>query len=946
MFARFKKRLQGIICLLIFLSLNKAFAQPKFLQPELDINNGLKSNTIRVIQKCPLDQSIWLGTEDGLTILNNNDSSCKKITSILQHKPVWTLAFYKNNAIIGTRFNGIYFFDLKKHSIVQHLDSNTIGLCRRIKVINDTIFIATPNKTFYATYNLNKWVLHTITTNINDGFITDFASFNNKIYASAYAEINSKLTYFKNDSLFLVDMDKEMKKDYKYCFTLCSSDSLMALGGSYSFSIFKPKNNNEIEQIHTYKWKAIRPIWDAVVIKKNVFLATGNPSDLQEGTIYQYKSASENDINPNFYGQSLYFDNETNGLWCSTINRGLFYWPNITESYKFPIESNNGVDFVPINEDNIILYNQKQLSIYSFNNNLLEKRSNITSINNFNGFIKDVCEKNDSVFVLSNSQLIIYYKQTAVWKISFPLKFFNRIHYNNGKLLLFAQYADRIWDIDIKTKSKIIKYAPTNLTSNKKLNNGLIYFSNYSGFFYFDTVAHSLNLPILNAESFDLLNDTLFFCQGGTISGYKINSNNFSATPIFNKNLKDIMPQFMPRWVISNSGKLYCGNSKGILEINTQSGLPINYIYLGNYNEEKEPKSFGKYFYLNHNNYLTRINPIEENTKINKLDFNVNVMPSNNIDEKNPFTINILSPNFLLQTHSLKRLDIFLDGKLVKQYYSLSDVFNFPGGLTNGKYKVKVYINNTLIQALDVKISIPIMSNPYFYLTIMLIVLLLGFLFFKMILNKRLYQKHILENRLQLLKQNLNPHFIFNSLNLIYSLVLQQKNAVAIKTINQFSDLHRYYLDNINKPKVNLEEELSFIKSYIQLESARVEIDDTLTYFLPENLSNQIKNILVPPMILQPLVENAVKYSYANSIEKRTIWIDVTENSNQLVIGIENTLPENGVDNNSGSGLGIKMVTERIDIFNKSYKESVKIFIDQAPKHTQFGYRCELVFYV
>ncbi len=952
MSASFKKRLQRIIYLLIFIGISNAYAQPKLLQSELDISNGLKSNTIRAIQKCPRDNSVWLGTEDGLTILNDVDSSYKKLTVAIKNKPVWSLLFYKNSAVIATRFNGIYFFDFKTHSITQHLDSSQIGLCRRIKLIDDTIYIGTAKKTLYLTNVNGHWIIHEIVTNLPSGFVTDFAKFNNKIYACAYAPLKSKLSYLKNDTLHLLSTVGEMNnaKELDHYFTLTNSDSMLVLGGSISYSIFKTKGNNDIQQFHYYKWNKVRPVWEAAITKKNVFLTSGDVGSLQEGVIYQDNISTEKDVFPNFYGQSLCYDKKVNGLWCGTLNRGLFYWPHIDESYKVPCEISADYDFIPANEDNLVLYNQKQASLGYLNKTEIKIGRNLIRISEPNMRIKDIiCISNDSVCILYNTKVVIYKQNAAVWEMpitKYDNNLYNKFQYLNGRIILLAQYADQILSVDIKTKvSRTIK-APTNLTLNKNLNNGLVYFSNYSGFFYFDTIAHSLNLPILNAESFTLLHDTLFFNQGGVISGYKININNFSTIPIFNINLKELVPQFMPTWVIANCGRLYCGNGKSLLEINPKTGLPINYIYLGNYSDEKEPKSFGKYIYFNHGNYLTRINPIEENTFINKLDFKVTQLPTTDLDEKNPFVIDVLSSNYLLQSHTLKRLDLYLDGKLVNQFYSLSDEFKFASGLEHGGYSVKVFVNDVLVKELNLNINLPLKSNPYFYVSLTLIVLMIGFLLFKMVLDKRLYQKHILENRLQLLKQNLNPHFIFNSLNLIYSLVLQQKNDSAIRTINQFSDLHRYYLDNINRPKVNLKEELSFIRSYLQLESARVEIDDALTYFLPENLSDKIYNLLVPPMILQPLVENALKYSYSNSNENRTIWIDVyvSDNSNNLIIGIENTLPENSIGNSSGSGLGLKMVAERVEIFNKSYKEAVKMSVDQIPKYAQHGYRCELYF--
>jgi LytS/YehU family sensor histidine kinase len=208
--------------------------------------------------------------------------------------------------------------------------------------------------------------------------------------------------------------------------------------------------------------------------------------------------------------------------------------------------------------------------------------------------------------------------------------------------------------------------------------------------------------------------------------------------------------------------------------------------------------------------------------------------------------------------------------------------------------------------------------------------------------KKELHQK-ILETKMEALRSQMNPHFTFNALNAIQYYFLKNKVQEGLHFLTSFSKLIRQTIENAAKESILLEEELDYIKQYIDIQRLRFpEIE--LIWEIPEVVDTQ--QTYIPPMILQPLVENAVKYSYANAIEKRTIWVDVIHNTHQLVIGIENTLSENGIVNNAGNGLGLKMVIERIDIFNKSYKESVKIFIDQPTTHSQYGYRCELVFHI
>jgi LytS/YehU family sensor histidine kinase len=191
-------------------------------------------------------------------------------------------------------------------------------------------------------------------------------------------------------------------------------------------------------------------------------------------------------------------------------------------------------------------------------------------------------------------------------------------------------------------------------------------------------------------------------------------------------------------------------------------------------------------------------------------------------------------------------------------------------------------------------------------------------------------------------KQNLNPHFIYNSLNLIYALVLEKKNEAAVKTIAQFSSLHRYFLDNINKHEITLSEELRFIRNYLTLELLRVEQDRPFTFQLPEDVPTDWKELLVPAMLLQPLVENAVKYSTAEN-DVRIIWIDIRREDNRLIIGIENSNGERASQQNSGHGLGLSITAERIDVFNKSNRSDVTLLREVPCRYARMGYRCEVI---
>ncbi|MFZ9718692.1 MAG: hypothetical protein ACO3BD_04990, partial [Chitinophagaceae bacterium] len=137
----------------------------------------------------------------------------------------------------------------------------------------------------------------------------------------------------------------------------------------------------------------------------------------------------------------------------------------------------------------------------------------------------------------------------------------------------------------------------------------------------------------------------------------------------------------------------------------------------------------------------------------------------------------------------------------------------------------------------------------------------------------------------------------------------------------------------------------NFIESYLKLESGRVLIDHHFTYRLPLNVPEEILQQPVPPMILQPLIENTVKYASTDG-GIREIWIDIEKTTQGWALGIENTIAsENSRTAPAVNGLGLHLVAERIEIYNKSYGEQVTFVTQAKPKYSEHGYRCEIIFY-
>jgi two-component system LytT family sensor kinase len=164
--------------------------------------------------------------------------------------------------------------------------------------------------------------------------------------------------------------------------------------------------------------------------------------------------------------------------------------------------------------------------------------------------------------------------------------------------------------------------------------------------------------------------------------------------------------------------------------------------------------------------------------------------------------------------------------------------------------------------------------------------------------------------QLKMLRYQLNPHFLFNTLNAISTLILDGANATANKAVSRLSDFLRYTLDNDPMSQVTLGSELSAIDLYLEIE--KVRFGDRL--IIEKSIESPAEKALVPSLILQPLIENAIKYAISPSEEGGTLRISARVQRGVLVLQISDTGPGlgNGQSEHKSSGVGLKNTRERL----------------------------------
>lgn len=171
------------------------------------------------------------------------------------------------------------------------------------------------------------------------------------------------------------------------------------------------------------------------------------------------------------------------------------------------------------------------------------------------------------------------------------------------------------------------------------------------------------------------------------------------------------------------------------------------------------------------------------------------------------------------------------------------------------------------------------------------------------------------KSELSFLKQQLNPHFLLNAMNNLYGESLSDPDKLPDRILN-LSDMLRYQIEATKKDYVLLEEEIAFIKKYIEYYTFQNERLDVTQHF-----EGDFDNIDIPPLFFLPLVENAVKFSAETA--KPFVILYVKVKNNQLTFAVKNNYLESG-SRLSSTGIGIENLKRRLEVYGLRHELSCK----------------------
>ena len=207
--------------------------------------------------------------------------------------------------------------------------------------------------------------------------------------------------------------------------------------------------------------------------------------------------------------------------------------------------------------------------------------------------------------------------------------------------------------------------------------------------------------------------------------------------------------------------------------------------------------------------------------------------------------------------------------------------------------------------------------------TLALLLAILYFLYRKRLLEK---QKRILTLEQDVLRTQMNPHFIFNALNSIKHYIINNEQKNAVHYLNKFSKLVRKILESSTLKEVSLQEELETMDLYMNIENIR--FSNEINYEINVDNSLNLSLIKVPPLVLQPFLENALWHGLSSKKGAKNIILSVSQPSNDFIqINIE----DNGIGRKASAkiksdkvinrkSIGIELTKERLNNFIKDFK--------------------------
>ncbi len=648
--------------------------------------------------------------------------------------------------------------------------------------------------------------------------------------------------------------------------------------------------------------------------------------------------------------------------WFTTLKNGVFVVPNIKIQKLYFSKENRSIQKINKGKDGELLIAQANNEILKYNT----ITHNVSTINTgkntktqdfgYNPFSKEYYIKKTFDLLLLDESLNIKHALKGI------TAFTKKISIVNENEMIITISNNIVRATIIRGNKTYVKIKPLQnirgYTSFYSKRNKLSYFATIKGLFCFNEDNNKTEIKLKNQSVFvnaivETKNGDLW-CSSLKNGIYVLRNNhiiNHYSTKnglLSNKNTHLITHQ-NNIWIAGDRGiQKFDSKTKTFKKLNKQNGVPSynfnGFVLIKDTIYVSTPSIL---FYFNIDNVF-KVNNISEPY------FKEVIIADKSYSPKSTFKLkhNQNKIKFTFNTNG------FLTNQNIYHYrlLGLSDTWETTTtgvnqvlyhSLKEGNYTFQLKAVNeqqeSNIKEINVKVKGIFYKQIWFYALIVILSILTSWLYFNM-KNKRLKktqqlieekQNKELENiflKIESLRSQMNPHFIFNALNSIQDYIIHNEKKLARVYLVKFSRLIRIYLEHSQKDKISLDEEIKALSLYLELEQNRFE--DEFFFEINIKKNTPLKQIMIPTFLIQPYVENAIKHGLLHKSKNKKLVISFSEEDDN----IKCIISDNGIGRIASEKINAKKFSthnsfsfkankKRIALLNKTRGIPIKLII-------------------
>ncbi len=911
------------------------------MQAEIQLADGLPVLSTR---KIIVDDAgtLLIATDAGLHIAPNFNPAYKNIQNSLRNLQVWDL-FLQDSLLYAATYNkGLFIFNRYSGKLNIHFPYSLLPKIRRIRHLNNRVYCIASQGVF--TIDNGKANLIFYTKSILDeknqpAKPMDIFLRNDQLHVLTYgkdgvwqqqaAGVWKEITQAVLSHI--TNRENRQSKYYFPCLTAKEINGDIFFGGVNEYFVWKKNDEVVCYSIQHYP-EDYFAIWDWTKTDHHIYGAAGNVDNFTTGGLLLHNSKQTSVPAPT-WSQSLWsvtYDPLKMKLWMATNTGGVFMQNQLFQNITSPFKSCSKKAI-----NNFIFCWKKDTLKFKNTNNFHQEDYETIVIPEH---VRDVFTNGKELFIVGREWIYKYGTGTGnslpikPTKVAESLRAPTTISVNEYHWL-FPMYTPLAL---FNSKTNTVKKFPflhmaDGIAANKKF---AIYHSIEKGFFITDKdtvypLKTASKIPHFFYANFTITQNHLLLKHSNSLILFKINAQNRELIQLNEFTLPD---QFRGINVLKlqstdNSFLLQTATHVLELEVIEEKNIRIkNQIYLGNYKTTEIIPSIGGDIFLDRGSEIQRfslkkneINPFKYKIISKNVDY-IPIQFVSKLNETQNYQIAIIGADYIQHNRYVYSLRLYnLKSDVQSQYFFVSGSRLWINSLPRGRYiatlsNLNQHISTLWISVVDYYFDVP------FYLMLFLFVLFTMGVYFNIKQSRISIQRRIAILRLQTLRLNFNPHFIYNSMGLIQSLIVQNNSKKAIDVTARLARLNRVFLSNSTKDLIGLDEEIRFIKDYIEMEQLRFEDDNELRVNIVMPGKMDLSKWLMPPLILQPLVENAIKHGLLPSKKRGIVNIELLKlDENTIQISITNPATKSRSKTQS-TGMGNKLVNDRIEVFNSLYK--------------------------